>query len=61
LVFDADYFRQKMVESRQRKTEQRKRVRQMLTESRFADLPLGALDLTAVLHSLPPIRINWDF
>jgi len=48
LAFDADYFRNKMMESRQRKTEQRERVRQMLAESRSADLPLGAVDLTAV-------------
>ena len=48
LAFDADYFRNKMVESRQRKAEQRERVRQMLSESRSADLPLGAVDLTAV-------------
>jgi hypothetical protein len=48
LAFDADYFKQKMVESRQRKTEQRERVRQMLAESRSADLPLGAVDLAAI-------------
>ncbi|MBN2457118.1 MAG: hypothetical protein JXB29_11385 [Sedimentisphaerales bacterium] len=48
LVFDADYFRNRMIESRQRKAEQRKRVRQMLAESRSADLPLGAVDLTGV-------------
>jgi hypothetical protein len=48
LAFDADYFRHKMMESRQRKTEQRERVRQMLAESRSADLPLGAVDLAAV-------------
>jgi len=48
LAFDADYFRHKMMESRQRKTEQRDRVRQMLAESRSADLPLGAVDLAAV-------------
>ena len=48
LVFDADYFRQKMVEARQRKSEQRERVRQMLAESRSADLPLGEVDLSTV-------------
>jgi hypothetical protein len=48
LAFDADYFRNKMIESRQRKAEQRERVRQMLAESRSADLPLGAVDLTAI-------------
>jgi hypothetical protein len=48
LVFEAEYFRQKVAESRQRKKEQRERVRQMLEESRSADLPLGAVDLTTV-------------
>ncbi len=37
-----------MLESRQRKTEQRDRVRKMLAESRSTDLPLGAFDLAAV-------------
>ena len=48
LAFDADYFRNKMMESRQRKTEQRERVRQMLAESRSSDLPLGAVELDAI-------------
>jgi len=48
LAFDFNYFRQKMLESRQRKAERRERVRQMLAESRSADLPLGAVDLAAV-------------
>ena len=48
LVFDADYFRQKVAESRQRKKEQRERIRQMLEESRSADLPLQVADLDAV-------------
>jgi hypothetical protein len=48
LVFDVDYFKQKMKESRQRKAEQRERVRQMLAESRSSDLPLGATDLATV-------------
>jgi len=34
LAFDAEYFRQKMTESRQRKRELRERVREMLAESR---------------------------
>jgi hypothetical protein len=37
-----------MIESRQRKTEQRERVREILAESRSAILPLGAVDLAAV-------------
>ena len=48
LVFEAEYFRQKVAESRQRKKEQRERVRQMLEESRSAELPLEAVDLTTV-------------
>ena len=34
LVFDAEYFREKMAESRERNREQRDRVRQLLAESR---------------------------
>ncbi len=48
LVFDPDYFRQKMAESRQRKQKQRERVRQMLAESRSRDLPLDHADLGSV-------------
>jgi hypothetical protein len=48
LVFEAEYFRQKVAESRQRRKEQRERVRQMLAESRSTDLSLEAVDLTAV-------------
>jgi len=38
LVFEAEYFRQKVAESRERMKEQRERVWQMLEESRSADL-----------------------
>jgi len=48
LGFDADYFKQKMIESRRRKIEQQERVRQMLAESRSANLPLGVVDLAIV-------------
>ncbi len=48
LVFDADYFRAKMAESRQRKQEQRDRVRQMLAESRSGNLVLEHADLSGV-------------
>ncbi len=48
LVFDADYFRTKMAESKQRKQEQRDHVRQMLAESRSADLALDHADLSSV-------------
>jgi hypothetical protein len=47
-AFDADYFRQKMAESRHRKKKQHERVRQMLAESRSSDLPLPPFDLNAV-------------
>ena len=48
LVFDPDYFRQKMAESRQRKQKQQERVRQMLAESRSSDLALDHADLGSV-------------
>ena len=47
-VFNTDYFRQKMSESRQRKKQQRERVRQMLAESRSSDLLLPPVDLDAI-------------
>ena len=49
LAFDAEYFRAKMLESRQRKREQRERVRQMLAESRSGVLSLEQADL----HAMP--------
>ena len=48
LAFDAQYFREKMAESRQRKREQRDRVRQMLAESRSRDLDVPAADLPVI-------------
>ena len=45
MVFDGEYFREKMAESRRRKKGQRERVRQMLAESRSDALPLNAFDL----------------
>jgi hypothetical protein len=48
VVFDADYFRQRMSESRQRKKQQRERVRQMLAESRSAVLTLQPVDLNSM-------------
>jgi len=47
-VFNADYFRQKMSESRQRKKQQRERVRQMFAESRSTALPLPPIDLNSI-------------
>lgn len=58
LVFDAQYFRQRMAEHRERKAELRERVRQMLAESRSAviDTPVADLadvpDLVEVLNGL---------
>lgn len=49
LVFDADYFRKKMSESRDRKQQQRERIRKILAESRSADLPIPA----AYLETIP--------
>jgi len=48
LVFDTEYFKARMAESRQRRQQQRERVRQMLAESRSAALPLEAADLNTV-------------
>lgn len=48
LVFDAEYFRARMAESRQRKKERIERVREMLADSRSADLPLGMADLNSI-------------
>ena len=48
LVFDAEYFRQKVAESRQRRQELRERVRQMLAESRSGVIQLPAAELEAV-------------
>lgn len=48
LVFDAEYFRRKMAESRERKQDQRERVRQMLAECRSAPAEPPAADLGTV-------------
>jgi len=47
LAFDADYFRTKMTESRQRREELRERVREMLAASRSRDFVLPPADLAA--------------
>jgi rubredoxin len=58
LVFDAEYFRTKMAESRQRRRERRDDIRQMLAESRSGALEPGPVsldglpDLVAVLNQL---------
>jgi hypothetical protein len=72
LAFDADYFKIKMAESRQRHQELRDRVREMLAASRSRDLVLppvelgevpGLIDalngLTAGLEPVPP-RLRRD-
>jgi len=48
LVFDAEYFRRKMIEYRESRVDQRERVRQMLAESRSAAIQPQPVDLTAV-------------
>jgi len=48
IVYDAEYFRQRMAESRQRKKEQRERVREILATCRSGDLTLEATDLGSV-------------
>jgi len=45
-VFDAEYFRRKMAEHRQRRNQQRQRVREMLASCRFDRLDLPAADLS---------------
>jgi DNA-directed RNA polymerase subunit RPC12/RpoP len=69
LVFDAEYFRQKMIEHRQKKAEQHERVRQMLAESRsqalglpgahLEDVPGLAEALNALAADAPPGLAAW--
>ena len=48
LVFDSEYYRQKVAESRRRKKEQKQRVQKMLAECRSEQLTLEAPDLKSV-------------
>ncbi len=48
LVFEREYFKAKMAESRQRKKELKERVKKMLAESRSNALPLQTVDFKAV-------------
>ena len=48
IVFDTEYYRRKMDESRQRKKEQKQRVQQILAECRSEPLALKAPDLNSV-------------
>lgn len=47
-VLNAEYFRQKMTESRRRKKEQRGRIRKMLAESRSPELTVPGAELSSV-------------
>lgn len=63
LVFDTEYFRQKMAESRKRKNERRERVRKLLAESRSGALQTPAADLDAVpglLEALNSLTADTD-
>ena len=48
LVYDAQYFRRKMAESRRRRAELKQRVQAMLAECRSNPLTLNATDLTSI-------------
>ena len=48
IIFDSEYYRRKMAESRRRKKEQKQRVQQMLAECRSEPLALKAPDLNSV-------------
>jgi len=48
LVFEREYFKAKMAESRQRKKELKERVKKMLAESRSNALPLQTVDFKTV-------------
>jgi len=48
LIFNSEYFREKVAESRHRKKEQQERVRQMLAECRSGDLALECVQLETV-------------
>jgi hypothetical protein len=47
-IFNAEYFRQKVAESRERKKQQKERIKQILAECRSNDLQLGVADLTSI-------------
>jgi hypothetical protein len=48
LIFNPEYFKQKMAESRKRKEQKREEVRKMLTESRSDALELDSFDLNSM-------------
>ena len=60
-VFDSQYFKVKMLQSRQRRKDLRKKVREMLAETRSDPLPLDVLDLSSVpglLGALNSLTVN---
>ena len=67
LVFNPEYFKQKMAESRKRKDQKREEVRKMLAESRSDALELDSFDLNSVpdlmeaLNQLTNVPENLDF
>ena len=63
LVFDAEYFRQKMTESRHRKCDKREQVRKMLAESRSGPVSPPPADLEAIpglLDALNGLTVGVD-
>jgi predicted RNA-binding Zn-ribbon protein involved in translation (DUF1610 family) len=63
LVFDAEYFRQKMAESRHRKCDKREQVRKMLAESRSGPVSPPPADLEAIpglLDALNGLTVGVD-
>ena len=63
LVFDAEYFRQKMAESRHRKCDKREQVRKMLAESRSGSVSPPPADLEAIpglLDALNGLTVGVD-
>lgn len=63
LVFDGEYFRQKMAECRQRRKELREHVRQMLAESRSGILPLDQADpsvMPGLMEALNSLTVDID-
>lgn len=48
LLFNADYFREKVIESRQRRAQQREQVKKLLAECKSSALSLEAVDLGSI-------------
>jgi hypothetical protein len=56
LIFNPEYFREKMAEFRTRKELKREEVRKMLAESRSDPLELDSLDLNSVPHLIEALN-----